>query len=169
MMPRWPIPQASAPLVTRCGEDIEITTEMLCIHRDKGRGGPPMQPRVWRRFAAWIGVAALLCQVFLPLGLARLADPVERGVLARAAQNDHSPDPGLANALGADRIAGPSHAGDTPSSRVRFDLGHLTPFAVITPPVAPAVALHWVAFVADPVTTAPAGSDGFTRPLPRAP
>jgi hypothetical protein len=128
-----------------------------------------MYPRIWRRLAAWIGVAALVCQVFLPLGLARLADAAGCGALAQAAQSEHYHDPSLANALGPDWIAGHSHAGGAPSSRVRFDLGHLTPFAVISPPEAPVVLLHWVPFVADRMAPAPAASDGFTRPLPRAP
>jgi hypothetical protein len=142
---------------------------MLCMHRNNRRGKPPMSPRNWRRIAAWVGVAALLCQVFLPLGLARLADAADRGVLAQAAQNDHYHDPGLANALGPDGIATHSHAGDTPSSRVRFDLGHLTPFAVVSPPEAPAVVLPWITVAADRMAPAPTQSDGFTRPLPRAP
>jgi hypothetical protein len=128
-----------------------------------------MYPRVWRRAATWIGVVALLCQVFLPVGLTRLAAVSECGALAQAAQNEHYHDPSLANSLGPDWLAGHSHAGDKPSSRVRFDIAHLTPFAVISPPEAPAVLFHWVAFVADRMAPAPSASDGFTRPLPRAP
>lgn len=112
---------------------------------------------------------ALLCQVFLPLGLARLAEVADCGVLAQAPQSVHYHDPSLANSLGPDWIAGHSHAGDTPSSRVRFDLGHLPPFAVISPPEAPAVLLHWVVFVADRMAPVPSAGDDFTRPLPRAP
>lgn len=129
-----------------------------------------MSPRVWRRVAAWVGVAALLCPVFLPLGVARLADAAGCGVLALAAQNDeHYHDPSLANSLGPDWAAEHSHLGDTPSSRIRFDLAYLTPFAVISPPEAPAVLTRWAAFLADRMPPAPAAGDGFTRPLPRAP
>ncbi|MGC2413433.1 MAG: hypothetical protein WA459_12145 [Stellaceae bacterium] len=128
-----------------------------------------MQPRVWRHIATWVGVAALLCQILLPFGLARLENSGVPGELAQAAQDQHYHDPGLANSLGRDWILGHSHAGDTPSGRVRFDLAYLTPFAVVDPPEAPAVFVHWAAFIADRMAPAPSASDGFTRPLPRAP
>ncbi len=121
---------------------------------------------VWRRIATWVGVAALLCQVFVPLGLARLADATGLGL---SAPSEHYHDPSLANSLGPDWISGHSHAGDTPSSRIRLDLAYLTPFTVIGPPVSPAVLLHWVAFVADGMAPTPSATDSFSRPLPRAP
>src|SRR5579863_2333772 len=119
-----------------------------------------MHPCVWRRVAAWVGVAALFCQVLLPLGLARLADAAGCGVLTQAAQDEHYHDPSLANALGPDWVLGHSHAGDTPSRRIRFDLAYLTPFAVISPPEALAAPVYWVAFLADWMPPAPTTSDG---------
>jgi len=103
------------------------------------------------------------------LGLARLADAASCGVLAQASQDEHYHDPSLANSLGSDWAVEHSHLGDTPSSRIRFDLAYLTPFAVVSPPEAPAVLVHWVAFLAERMLPAPAASDGFIRPLPRAP
>ncbi len=119
-----------------------------------------------RGIATWLGIAALLCQILLPFGVAQLADATRPGWLAQAA---HYHDPALANALGPDWVSGHSHAGDTPSGRVRLDLAYLTPFTVMDPPARPAVVLHWVAFVADRMAPAPSGADSFTRPLPRAP
>src|SRR6266852_2633934 len=99
--------------------------------------------RIRRRIGTWFGVAALLCQILLPFGVAQLADAAGSGVLARAPQSEHYHDPGLAHSLGPDWISGHSHAGDMPSGRVRLDLAYLTPFTVIDPPVAPAVVVHW--------------------------
>ena len=121
-----------------------------------------------RGIGTWLGVAALLCQILLPVGLARLADATGPARLAPAA-HEHHHDPGLANSLGLDWASGHSHAGDTPSGRVRPDLADLTPSIVMDPPAGPAVVLHWVAFVPQRMAPAPAGADSFTRPLPRAP
>ena len=125
--------------------------------------------RIRRGIGTWLGVAALLCQVFLPLGLAQLADAQGLGSLAQAAQSEHYHDPDLANSLGPDWVCGHSHAGGAPSARVRFDLAHLTPFTVMDPPESPAVVMHWAAFDADPMAPAPAAADSFSRPQPRAP
>src|SRR6266851_1464947 len=121
-----------------------------------------------RVIATWLGVAALLCQILLPLGVARLADATGLGVSTEA-QTEHHHDPDLANSLGAGWASGHSHAGDTPSGRVRLDLASLTPVTLVDPPQPPAVILHWVAFVPDRMAPAPAGADDFSRPLPRAP
>jgi hypothetical protein len=125
--------------------------------------------RIRRGVGTWLGVAALLCQILLPLGLAQLADTTGPGVLAQAANTEHYHDPSLANALGSDWLSGHSHAGDTSSSRVRLDLASLTPFAVLDPPEAPAMTLRWVEFIPDRMAPAPSGADSFSRPLPRAP
>src|SRR6266567_8772540 len=122
-----------------------------------------------RGIATWLGVAALLCQILLPFGVAQLADAIGPGGLAQTTQNAHHHDPALANSLGPDWVSGHSHAGDTPFGRVRVDLAYLTPFTVMDPPAAPAAVVHWVAFVADRMASAPSGADSFTRPLPRAP
>ena len=128
-----------------------------------------MRRRFRRGIGAWLGVVALLCQILLPFGVGQMANATGPGGLAQAAQSVHHHDPALANSLGPDWVSGHSHAGDTPSGRVRFDLGYLTPFTVMDPPAGPAVALHWVAFVADRMAPAPSGAGSFTRPLPRAP
>jgi hypothetical protein len=128
-----------------------------------------MYSRIRRGIGIWLGVAALLCQILLPFGLAQLADTTGAGLAVQATNSEHYHDPGLANALGSDWISRHSHAGDTSSSRVRLDLVSLTSFAVLDPPQAPAVALRWVAFVPDGMAPAPSGADSFTRPLPRAP
>jgi hypothetical protein len=128
-----------------------------------------MRRRIRCGTATWLGVAALLCQILLPFGLAQLADATDPGWSAQTAHHEHYHDPGLANSLGLDWASGHSHAGDTPSGRVRFDLAYLTPFTVIDPPTGPAAVLRWVAFVADKPAPAPSGADSFTRPLPRAP
>lgn len=125
--------------------------------------------RFRRDIGTWLGVAALLCQILLPIGVARLADATGGGSLAPAANTEHYHDPGLATALGTGWISGHSHAGDTSYGRVRVDLAYLTPFAAMNPPEAPVVALHWVAFVPDRMAPAPSGADSFSRPLPRAP
>jgi hypothetical protein len=117
----------------------------------------------------WLGIAALLCQMLLPLGLAQLAEAAGADWLAQAAHHEHHHDPGLANSLGLDWASEHSHAGDAPSGRVRLDLGYLTPFTVIDPPAGPATVLRWVAFVPDRMAPSPSGADSFTRPLPRAP
>jgi hypothetical protein len=117
----------------------------------------------------WLGVAALLCQILLPFGLAQLADPMGPGLSEQAAQAKHHHDPNLANSLGSDWASGHSHAGDMPSVRVRLDFGYLTPFAAINPPAGLAVVLRWVAFVPDRAAQAPLCTDSFNRPLPRAP
>src|SRR5229473_3373092 len=98
--------------------------------------------RIRRRIGTWLGVAALLCQILLPFGVAQLADAAVPGALAPATQSEHYHDPGLANSLGSDWISGHFHAGDLPSGRVRIDLAYLTPFTVIDPPAAPAVAVR---------------------------
>ncbi len=128
-----------------------------------------MGRRIRRGIGTWLGVAALLCQILLPFGLARLADAADFGRPAPAAHNEHRHDPGLANSLGPDWASGHSHAGDTPSGRVRLDLAYLTPHIVMDPPAGPAVVLHWVAFVPDRMAPAPSGADSFSHPLPRAP
>jgi hypothetical protein len=127
--------------------------------------------RTRRGIGAWLGVAALLCQILLPFGLAQLADATGSGFSRQAAHHEHHHhhDPNLVNSLGPDWASGHSHAGDTPSTRVRLELGYLTPFAVFDPPAAPAVGVRWAAFVPDRMAPAPAGADSFTRPLPRAP
>jgi len=125
--------------------------------------------RIRRRIGTWLGVAALLCQILLPFGVAQLADATVPDALAPATQSEHYHDPGLANSLGPDWISGHSHAGDMPASRVRLDLAYLTPFTVVDPPAAPAVVVRWVAFVPDRMIPAPPGAESFTRPLPRAP
>jgi|SRR5579864_8394115 hypothetical protein len=125
--------------------------------------------RIRRGIGIWLGVAALLCQVFLPFGLSRLADKTCPWLLVQAAHHEHHHDPDLANSLGSDWISGHSHAGEKSSSRVRLDLASLTPFAVFDPPEAPAVAVRWVAFLPDRMAPAPSGADSFSRPLPRAP
>ena len=125
--------------------------------------------RIRRGIATWLGVVALLSQILLPFAVARLADTPGLGLSQRAAHTEHHHDPRLANSHGPDWAAGHSHAGDTPTGRVRFDLGYLTPFAITDPPAGPAIRVHWVAFVADRMAPAPAGADSFTRPLPRAP
>jgi len=119
--------------------------------------------------ATWLGVAALLCQILLPFGVAQLADATRPGGLVPATHSEHQHDPGLANSLGPDWASGHSHAGDTPSGRVRLDLAYLTPFTVMDPPAAPVVVVHWIALVADRMAPAPASAESFTRPLPRAP
>jgi hypothetical protein len=98
--------------------------------------------------------------------MAATADP---GLAAHATHTEHYHDPDLANALGSDWASGHSHAGDTPSGRVRLDLAYLTPFAVMDPPAGSAAVVDWVAFVADRMAPAPTGADSFSRPLPRAP
>jgi hypothetical protein len=125
--------------------------------------------RIRRGIATWLGVAALLCQILLPFGLARLADATDPGRSKQAAHTGHHHDPDLANSLGPGWASGHSHAGDTPSGRVRLDLADLTPFTLVDPPQAPAVVLHWIAFVPDRMAPAPSGADSFSRPLPRAP
>src|SRR5712691_3534937 len=125
--------------------------------------------RMRRGIATWLGVAALLCQILLPFGLARLADAAGLGLSTQAAHTGHHHDPDLANSLGPGWAAGHSHAGDTPSGRVRLDLAYLTPAIVMDPPAGPAVVLHWVAFVPDRMAPAPSGADSFSHPLPRAP
>jgi len=125
--------------------------------------------RIRRGIATWLGVVALLCQILLPIGVAKLADATGLGSSAQTASEEHYHDPGLANALGADWISGHSHAGGTSSDRVRLDLAYLTPFAVLDPPAVPAATLRWVEFVPDRMAPAPAGADSFSRPLPRAP
>src|SRR5260370_1044544 len=125
--------------------------------------------RLRRGVATWLGVAALFCQVLLPFGVARLADATGIDRAARAVHHQHRHDPGLANSLGPDWASRHSHAGDTPSGRVRLDPAYLTPFAVVDPPGSPALVLHWVGVVADRMAPAPSGADSFTRPLPRAP
>src|SRR5579864_6708307 len=116
-----------------------------------------------RGIGIWLGVVALLCQILLPLGVARLADAAGLGSLAPAANTEHYHDPDLANALGPDWISGHSHAGDKSSGRIRLDLASLTPFAVLNPPEAPAVAMRWVEFVPDRMAPVPSGADSFTR------
>jgi len=125
--------------------------------------------RFRRDIGTWLGVAALFCQILLPFGVAQLVDATDCGSLAPAANTEHYHDPSLANVLGPDWASRHSHAGDTSSGRVRLDLASLTPFAILNPPAAPAVALRWVEFVPDRMAPAPAGADSFTRPLPRAP
>jgi len=125
--------------------------------------------RIRRRIGTWLGVAALLCQILLPFGVAQLADATVPDALAPATQSEHYHDPGLANSLGPDWISGHSHAGDMPAGRVRLDLAYLTPFTVVDPPAAPAVVVRWVAFVPDRMIPAPPGAESFIRPLPRAP
>jgi hypothetical protein len=125
-----------------------------------------MYRRIRRAIGTWLGLAALLCQVCLPFGLARLAD---EGGLGLSAHNEHYHDPGLANALGRDWTSRHSHAGDTPSSRVRLDLAYLTPFTVMDPPALPEVRSHGLAFVANWMAPAPSAADAFSRPPPRAP
>ena len=116
-----------------------------------------------------LGVVALLCQILLPLGVARLADATGRFSLAPATHTEHHHDPRLANALGPDWMSGHSHAGDKSSGRIRVDLAYLTPLAVVNPPEAPAMTLRWVEFVPDRMAPSPSGADSFFRPLPRAP
>ena len=128
-----------------------------------------MRRRLRRGIGTWLGVAALLCQILLPFGVARLAEATDPGAMGRAARHDHYHDPGLAGSLGPDWASGHSHAGDTPSGRVRLDLAYLTPFTVMDPPAAPVVVVHWIALVADRMAPAPASAESFTRPLPRAP
>jgi hypothetical protein len=125
--------------------------------------------RIRRGIGTWLGVAALLCQILLPLALAQPVHSTDFELSAQASHHGHHHDPDLANSLGPDWASGHSHAGDTPSSRVRLDLAPLTPFAVFDPPEAPALALRWVEFVPDSMAPAPSGADSFTRPLPRAP
>ena len=123
--------------------------------------------RTRHEIAAWLGVAALLCQILLPFAVAQRAG---FGRSAQAAHEEHHHhDPGLANSLGSDGASRHSHLGGTPSARVRVDLGYLTPFAILNPPEVPPVALRWVEFVPDRMAPAPSGADSFTRPLPRAP
>jgi len=128
-----------------------------------------MVRRFRREIGTWLGVAALLCQILLPFGVARLADATGGSASTPAASEEHYHDPGLANALGPGWISGHSHAGDTSSGRVRLDLAYLTPFAVLNPPEAPVAALRWVEFVPDRMAPAPSAADSFSRPLPRAP
>jgi hypothetical protein len=128
---------------------------------------------MFRRFrrgvGTWLGVAALLCQILLPFGVAQLALATDLGTSALAARSAHHHDPNLANSLGPGWFSGHSHAGDTTSQRVRLDLASLTPFTVLDPPAGPAASLHWAAFVAERMALAPLGADSFIRPLPRAP
>ncbi len=53
--------------------------------------------RIRRRIGTWLGVAALLCQILLPFGVAQLADATVPDALAPATQSEHYHDPGLAN------------------------------------------------------------------------
>jgi hypothetical protein len=127
----------------------------------------PMCRPIRHEIAAWLGVAALFCQLLLPFGVLQRTGP---GWSEEAAHHEHHHhDPGLLNALGPDGAFRHSHLGDTPAPRVRVDLGYLTPFTVLDPPQSLAVALRWVEFVADRMAPAPSGADSFSRPLPRAP
>ena len=128
-----------------------------------------MDPRLRRGVGTWLGVAALLCQILLPFGVARLAETTDPGSTGQAAHHEHYHDPGLADSLGPDLASRHSHAGDTPAFRVRLHLADLTPFTDLHRPESPAVALRWVPFVAEWIAPAPSGADSFTHPLPRAP
>jgi hypothetical protein len=151
----------------RAAKDIIVAPEMLCMHRYNRRGWPPMGYRIRRAVATWVAVAALLFQVFLPFGLAAGPGVDGPGTLLEADHHYH--DPGLANAYGRDWASRHSHTGGGPSCRLRLDLAYAPPFTAINPPALPAAALHWVAFVADWMASAPSADEAFSRPLPRAP
>ena len=121
--------------------------------------------RIQREVAAWAAVAALLFQVFLLYGLA--AGP-GAGCPEALHEADHHHDPGLANSYGRDWAPRHHHTGGSSSCRLRVDLVNAPPFAVVDAPALPPVALHWAAFVADWMASAPS-TDGFSRPHPRAP
>src|SRR5437588_5767325 len=118
----------------------KIAPDRPCAYRHRRQGWPPMRRRLRRGVGTWLGVAALLCQILLPFGVARLAEATDPGAMGQAARHDHHHDPGLAGSLGPDWASGHSHAGDTPAFRVRLDLGYLTPFTVLDRPESPAVA-----------------------------
>lgn len=139
---------------------------MLCVRRYSRRGQSRMGYPIRRKIAAWVAVAALLFQVFLPYGLAAAPGAGRPETLLGADHHHH--DPGLANSYGRNGASRHSHTGGS-SSRPRIDIANAPPFTVIDAPALPAVALHWAAFVPDWITPAPSGADGFSRPLPRAP
>src|SRR5216683_1189738 len=112
--------------------------------------------RIRRELAAWAAVATLLVQVFLPYGLAAGPGVGAPGTLLEA---DHHHDPGLANSYGRDRAPRHHHTGGSSSCRLWIDLANAPPFTVVDPPALPAVALHWVPFVADWIAPAPSAAD----------
>jgi hypothetical protein len=121
--------------------------------------------RIRREIATWVAVAALLFQVFLPYGLAAAPGAGRPEALLDA---DHHHDPGLAHTYGQDWASRHSHTGGSSFCRLRVDLATAPPFAVFDMPALPAMAMHWVAVVADWMAPAPS-ADFFPRPLPRAP
>ena len=128
-----------------------------------------MRQRFRRRVATWAGVAALLCQILLPFGVAQFVGPTDGGGSLQAVSSAHYHDPRLVNVLGCDWRLGHSHAGDPPSGRVNVDHGCLTPFVAVNPPAEPMVLVRWLAYAADRTAPVHLAAVGFSRPLPRAP
>jgi hypothetical protein len=122
--------------------------------------------RIRRGIATWAAVAALLLPIFLPYGLAA---GQAAGWPQALLETDHHHDPGLANSYGRDWIPRHQHTGGSSFCRLRIGLANAPPFTVVDAPALPAMALHWVAFVADRMAPAPSAADAFSRPLPRAP
>jgi hypothetical protein len=122
--------------------------------------------RIRREIATWGAVAALLFQVFLPYGLA--AGPGDGCPEALLEADHHHHDPGLAHTYGRDWASRHSHTGGSSFCGPRIDLATAPPFTVVDVPAFPAMALHWVAVVADWMAPAPS-AEVFARPLPRAP
>jgi hypothetical protein len=125
--------------------------------------------RVRRGIATWVGVVALLCQVFLPFGHNPVAEllGIDCPGLVEAAPDHHHDADDLANPSGREQPLRHSHHEHQRSCPVCLDLQYATPLTGVDPPALPAVALHWVAFVAD--WMAPSAADVFSRPLPRGP
>src|SRR5580765_2699470 len=144
---------------------------MRSMHLHSWRSGPSLGHRVRGGVATWIALAALLFQVLLPFELAAGPGAGCPGALPQAGHHghDHHHDPGLANSHGRDWNSRHSHTGGSSSCCLRFDVAYASPFTAVTPPALPAVALQWVAFVADWRASPPSAVDAFSRPLPRAP
>ena len=127
--------------------------------------------RIRRGAATWAAVVALLCQVFLPFGHNPVAEllGIDCPGLVEATAHHHPDADDLAGPSGREQPLRHSNHQHQRSCAVCLDLQYATPLIVVDAPALPAMALHWVTFVADWMAPAPSAADAFSRPLPRAP
>jgi hypothetical protein len=126
--------------------------------------------RIRRTVATWVGVAALICQVFLPFGHNPVAELLGLDCPGLVEATHHHDADDFANLAGREQPLRHSHHHEHQRScPVCLDLQFAAPLFVVDPPALPAVGFHWVAFVADWMAPAPTAAESFSRPLPRAP
>src|ERR1043166_5756285 len=144
---------------------------MLRIDRYSRRGWPPMDYRIRRAVATWLGVVALICQVFLPFGHNPVAEllGIDCPGLVEATNDHHHDADQFADRSSGQEPLRHSHHEHQRSCPVCVDLQFAAPLIVVEPPALPMLALHWLAFRADWIAAAPSAAEAFSRPLPRAP